>query len=167
MKGERQNGHKFLVFSIYVGVYMRLMEKLQKRLYWAIIASEASHVFCCVLPTMFSVLSLFVGLGVVGVMPGWLENIHEALHNWELPIIAFSGAVIAFGWSLDAYSRKVDCHNTGCHHGPCEGRKKRAHSILKAATILFIVNVTVYAVLHRGLELGIPTAEIAQEDNAH
>ncbi len=126
------------------------MEKLQNKFYWAILASETSHIFCCVLPTLFSVVSLFAGLGLVSAMPGWLEVVHTALHSWEIPLIVLSGVVVGLGWALDIYSRKIDCHDTGCHHGPCDTGKKRAHTILKAATILFIVNITVYGVFHQG-----------------
>ena len=148
-------GHSFIDTSFLyfetMSLYKIRMEKLQSKIYWAIIASETSHVFCCVLPTLFSVVSLFAGVGLIGTMPGWLESVHAALHSWEIPIIVMSGVVLALGWALDVYGRKVDCHETGCHHGPCDTRKKRAHMILKAATLLFIVNVTVYVVFHRGL----------------
>ena len=139
------------------------MQRLQKALYMAIIASETSHVFCCVLPTIFSIVSLMAGVGLVSTMPGWLAGIHAELHHWELPLIAMSGAVVVLGWALYAYSRKIDCHNTGCHHGACEPRKKTASNILKIATILFVVNTAVYLVFHRGMDVVThPNTEIHQ-----
>lgn len=143
------------------------MQKLQTTIYSAIIASELSHVFCCVLPTIFSVLSLMVGFGMIGAVPGWMVDFHSFMHGWELPLIAFSGVVIAFGWGLDWYANKVDCHDTGCAHPPCDSQKKRAHFILKAATILFVVNVAIYGVLHRGMDISPAPVESHAHDHAH
>jgi hypothetical protein len=135
------------------------MQKLQKPLYWTVIASEASHVFCCVLPTLFSVLSLLAGLGLASAMPIWVQELHETLHRWELPLIGFSGSVLALGWAVYLYSRKIDCHNTGCKHACNCGRKKdKANMILKFATILFIINVTVYGVFHQGMNIFVKPA---------
>lgn len=140
--------------------------KLQNTLFAAIIATEASHVFCCVLPTIFSVLSLLAGLGVVGVVPVWLEETHAAMHNWELPIIAMSGVVVAFGWGLHYYSNKIDCHDHGCGHGPCSSKKKTANRILTIATILFFINVAIFAVFHKGLNIYTPQM-IEEAHEAH
>lgn len=128
------------------------MERLQKTLFWALVASETSHVFCCVLPTLFSVLSLLAGLGVVSVLPAPILEFHEMMHDWEIPVISMSGAILLFGWAIDSYARKIDCHNTGCAHGPCTPKKKRADKILKIATVLFLVNVSVYLIFHRSMD---------------
>lgn len=125
------------------------MQRIQKVMFWALLASETSHIFCCVLPTLFSVISLLAGLGLVAAMPGWLSFVHDVLHEWEVPLIVLSGSVVALGWGLNFYGRKVDCHDTGCHHGSCEPRKHTASTILKVATILFLVNVSVYTLFHR------------------
>ncbi len=138
------------------------MEKFQKKLYWAIIASETSHVFCCVLPTLFSVLSLLAGFGLVAAMPAGLISLHDTLHNWELPLITLSGTVVGIGWALQAYSRKIDCHDTGCHHGPCGPKKKTSYRILIIATALFAVNVSVYSIFHREAGGFAPAAEQAE-----
>lgn len=127
----------------------------------AIIASEASHIFCCVLPTVFSLLSLMVGLGMVTAMPGGMVFLHEALHAWEIPMISASGGIIVLGWALHYYSMKIDCHDTGCGHGPCGPKKKTATTILKIATVLFAVNLLIYLVFHQGADIFMPeTAEI-------
>lgn len=68
---------------------MIIMQKLQNTFYWAIIATETSHVFCCVLPTVFSILSFMAGLGLIGIVPVWMQDAHTFMHNWEVPIIAF------------------------------------------------------------------------------
>ena len=130
-------------------------EKHQKRLFWAIIATETSHVFCCVLPTLFSVMSVLAGLGVVAVMPGWLDSLHDVMHDWELPAIILSAIVVVIGWGLHYYSLKNDCHDHGCEHEPCGPRKRTASRILVAASILLAFNLTIYFGFHRPSEQGV------------
>jgi len=130
------------------------MERLHKHLTWAIIVAETSHVFCCVLPTIFSVLSLMAGLGLVAAVPTPLMSLHELMHDWEIPIIIASGVVIALGWGLHVISSKLDCRSTGCAHEPCGPKKKRAGTVLKIATILFIINAFIYVSFHRTTEAG-------------
>lgn len=137
---------------------------------WAVLVSECSHVFCCVLPTVFSILSVLVGLGLVGAVPVWMDALHHVMHDWEVPIILFSGLVVLAGWALHLYSQKLDCHDTGCVHGGCAPKKNRNLTILKIATVLFVVNVTIYMVFHRGLEtFGVtePAALHAHHDHTH
>lgn len=125
------------------------MERIRKSLFWALVLSETSHVFCCVLPTVFTALSFLAGLGMVS-MPAFLIEFHEAIHEWEIPIIAFSGAILVLGWVLHWYSLKIDCHDTGCCHPPCTPVKRRSATIMKIATVLFVANVLIYGVVHRG-----------------
>lgn len=138
-----------------------MKESLQKSLTWAVILSESTHVFCCVLPTLFSLVGLLAGLGVVAALPPSMIALHEILHRWELPMILASGVVLALGWGATWYSDRIDCHNTGCCHGACAPRKNKAHLILKIATVLFVVNVAVYALIHRSGWLA-PVPEAAQ-----
>lgn len=126
-----------------------MKQSLQKSLNWAVLLSETSHVFCCVLPTVFSLMGLLAGLGVVATLPPSMIALHDILHHWELPMIIASGAVLALGWGATWYSDRIDCHSTGCCHGACAPRKNKAHVILKIATVLFVVNVAVYALIHR------------------
>ncbi len=161
--------HKKPRFSLAFGSSLLLpspmqKEKLQNTLYTAILASEASHVFCCVLPTIFSILSLLAGIGIVVAVPGWLVSVHDVLHHWEVPLIIMSGIVVALGWALHYYSKKIDCHDTGCGHGPCAPKKARANIILKIATILFVVNVAVYVGLHRNADTNIVVIENINSD---
>lgn len=144
------------------------MKKFQNGLYSAIVLSEVSHVFCCVLPTVFSVLSLLVGVGMVTAVPLWLQNVHGALHQWEVPLIAFSGFIVALGWAIHIYSEKADCHSTGCGHGPCATKKNKAQRILKIATILFLANISIYLTFHQGMGafVDVPPAEM-HETHAH
>lgn len=127
----------------------------RKAIVWAVILSESSHVFCCVLPTLFSVLSLMAGAGVISVMPGFMVEIHEVLHGYELPMIFVSAFILAVGWGLHWYSRSIDCHDTGCGHGPCDTKKDNTHLLLLGASVLFLINVTVYGVFHRGMDAAI------------
>ena len=131
---------------------MAKIKKAQGLFSWVVILSECSHVFCCVLPSLVSVLGVLVGLGLIGAVPAWLGSVHEIMHHWELPVIVGSGAVLALGWSLHHMSRKMDCHDTGCVHGSCAPKKKNTVLVLQIATFLFVMNVSVYLVLHRGLE---------------
>jgi len=127
------------------------IERVQKSLALAILASETSHIFCCVLPTIFSLVSLATGLGLVAAMPAGLESLHAMLHAWELPMIAVSGFVVSLGWGAHYLAIKLDCHDTGCSHGPCGPKKRKAGRILRIATFLFAFNVTVYLFFHHGL----------------
>ncbi len=128
----------------------RKIHKIQKWMSSAIILSEASHVFCCVLPTVFSVVSMLAGLGMIGAMPYWLQSVHDVMHKWELPMIGLAGTVIVLGWALHWISLKLDSHHEHCHHGGCTPKRKSgANLILKAATLLFVVNLGVYFGFHR------------------
>lgn len=126
-----------------------MRQSLQKSLVWTVILSETTHVFCCVFPTIFSLVSLMAGLGFAVAMPASMIVFHNFIHHWELPIIIGSGVVLLLGWVLTWYSDRVDCHHTGCEHGACLPRKGKAHLILKVATILFLFNVVVYFAVHR------------------
>jgi hypothetical protein len=131
------------------------MQKLRKTLNIAIVLSEMSHVFCCVLPTLFSVLTLLAGLGVLAAVPVMMIEVHELIHQYELWVIGFSGGMILFGWVLHWQSLKVDCHDTGCHHPPCTPVKSKTSKFLVVATVLFAVNLLVYGVVHRGLGISV------------
>jgi hypothetical protein len=135
------------------------MERVRKGIFWAVIVSEFSHVFCCVLPTLFSLAGLLAGAGVLVAMPGPLVDLHDTLHAYEIPMIIGSGGILALGWALHALAARIDCHDTGCGHGPCTPGKRRAATILKIATILFVANVLVFLVFHRGMGLGLGTPE--------
>jgi hypothetical protein len=100
------------------------IDRVQKPLGWAIIISETSHVFCCIMPTIFSIVSLATGLGLLAAMPAWMVVLHDMMHDWEIPVIIFSGVVVALGWALYVFSKRIDCHDPGCVHEPC-GRVKK------------------------------------------
>ena len=125
------------------------MERIQKAISWAVIASEFSHVFCCGIPITVSILSLLTEIGILSVMPTGFTVIHNLTHHWEIPMIIFSGILLTTGWALHAVSIKLDCHDTGCGHEPCGAKKKRSSKILIIASILFSFNVSIYSLVHR------------------
>ena len=126
---------------------------MRKGILYSVIASESIHIFCCVLPTVFSVLSLLAGMGMIAVMPGFIDNMHHVIHDYEMPMIITSAIVLAVGWGLYRYSRKIDCHDEGtCSHAPCEPKQDTTKIGLIVATILFVFNVMVYFGLHRAYD---------------
>ncbi len=126
------------------------MERIQRAIFWAIVVSETGHVFCCVLPTIISLASLLAGVGMLSILPAGILAFHELMHKWELPMIALSAAVLGLGWILNAISERIDCHSTGCHHGPCKPKKLSAKGILIFATALFVFNTAIYFLFHYG-----------------
>lgn len=134
------------------------MQKYKNTALLAILISEASHIFCCVLPTLFSVASLLSGVGLISTLPPAWVHLHEVLHHWEVPMIIFSGVVLALGWGIHYYAEHMgphEQHKHCCdgHCGPAEPKKNKVHFVMKAATILFVVNLAIYFIFHR--ELGI------------
>lgn len=128
-----------------------MKQHVRKSLFWAVILSEVSHVFCCVLPTLFSLISLLAGLGLAAALPPAMVEVHEALHRWELPIIGFSGIVLAIGWAATIYGERAEMHHhdAGCDHGACRSDKEKTRLIMMIASVLFAVNLFVYAAVHR------------------
>ncbi|MDH5723368.1 MAG: hypothetical protein OEY94_08625 [Alphaproteobacteria bacterium] len=142
---------------------MQNIKKAQGALSWLVLVSEFGHVFCCVLPSVFSILSIMVGMGLVGAMPIWMMSWHEAMHGFELPIIVFAGVVVAMGWILHVISVKIDCHDTGCGHGPCGPKKKKASKVLMIASVLFLINIAVYLSVHIGMDKGFSFSPLITE----
>lgn len=127
------------------------MEKLQKATLWTLILSETTHVFCCVLPTIVSIISLLAGAGALSFIPGTILDLHDLLHRWEVPMIVLSGFLLAIGWGLHLVSEKLNCvDEVKCCHEPCAPKKSLTFKIMIAATALFLFNVAVYLVFHAG-----------------
>lgn len=136
----------------------------------AVIASESIHVFCCVLPTVFSVMSLMAGAGMMATMPGFMMDAHTMIHAYEIPMIILSAVILGAGWALYAYSRKISCRTQGgCCHQPCAPKKDRTRTVMILATCLFVVNLSVYFIFHRSHNTGVVThGEIHHtEDHEH
>ncbi|MGB1077074.1 MAG: hypothetical protein ACPG05_02110 [Bdellovibrionales bacterium] len=124
------------------------MDRINTHLGWAVMLSQLTHVFCCGLPVVFSVLSLLSGFGLLGMMPESTEIVHEILHSWEMPILLGSGGVLALGWLLHAYARRLDCTKmSSCSHEPCAPKKRKSSYIMIGATVLFAINLFVFVVL--------------------
>jgi hypothetical protein len=123
------------------------VKKVQTALHWVVVVSAASHVFCCVLPTLFALVSLLTGLGMLSSMPAF-ESIHEIMHDYETHILVFAAVVLFIGWAVQYYSWRIDCHDTGCAHGPCKPKKRKAGKLLLLATALFVINVFVLMLAH-------------------
>ena len=127
------------------------MSRFHRHLSVAVLLSEFSHVFCCVLPTVFTVLSFAANLGLVAVMPGFILEVHERIHAYEVPIIIGSGSMLALGWVSFAFSSEVDCHDNGCGHPPCSPRKTANRKILIIASCLFAMNLMIYLFIHKNI----------------
>ena len=138
-------------------------EKLQRNIAFSVILAESTHVFCCVLPTIVTLLSVLSSLGVVTQVPVLMLDIHEMLHHYEIPIIAFSGAMLILGWVLYGISRKIECAKPHCepHETVCTPHKNNTKLVLAIASVLFLVNITVYFTVHVRLEGQLHQAEIA------
>lgn len=145
-----------------------MQEKQNNKFIWAVIATETSHVFCCVLPTLFSLISLLSGFGLIITIPGWMETLHDTMHGLELPMIVFSAFIVFIGWGLHYYSVKNDCHDHGCHHKPCGPRKRAASKILIAASVLLCFNLVIYFGVHRPADLQIHSdAHVESVEGGH
>ena len=127
------------------------MEKLRRHFGLAVLMSELGHVFCCVLPTIFTAFSFAANIGLIAVAPAWMMELHEDIHHYEVPIIIFSAAILLLGWGAYVLGNKLDCHHNGCGHAPCDPHKARNRLILSIATGLFIVNLGVYGVIHKNI----------------
>lgn len=127
------------------------MEKLQKATLWTLILSESTHIFCCVLPTIVSIISLLAGAGALSFIPSSILDLHDLLHHWEVPMIIFSGALLAIGWGLHMLSERLNCATEStCCHGPCAPKKTLTFKIMVAATALFFFNIVIYFMFHAG-----------------
>lgn len=127
-------------------------DKLQRNIALTIIMAESTHIFCCVLPTVVTVLALLSSLGAVTQVPVFMLDLHEILHAYEVPVIVFSGVMLVLGWVMYGVSRQIECQKQHCepHETVCASRKNNTGLILTVASVLFVVNVTVYFTLHRG-----------------
>jgi hypothetical protein len=125
------------------------MDKTKNRVLWFVVASESIHIFCCVFPTIFSVMSLLAGAGMIAAMPLFIDGAHDVMHDYEIPMMVVSALILALGWVFYGYSRRISCRSEGtCSHAPCSPKKDRSRLFLIAATLLFMTNVIVYYAFH-------------------
>lgn len=98
-----------------------------------IIASILPHLFCCVLPIVLSIVSLFTPeVAHAEFIPHWFEP-------W---LFVFSGLMLCLSWFLVAR----DCH-CECEH--CHGEHHHTQKIILAViTIIFIVSIILHFIAH-------------------
>lgn len=142
-------------------------KRSQKLVSYLAVISELSHVFCCVLPSLFTMATFLVSMGMITVMPLWLDSIHHMMHGYEIPLMTVSAVLLIIGWIIHFISQKIDCHDTGCGHGPCTPKKKKSSKMLKVATFLFLVNVTVYFSFHAPTDIGHGSEHVDSPHHAH
>ncbi len=94
------------------------------------------------------------GFGMIATMPGFIEEGHELIHEYEIPMIIVSGIILAIGWGVYAYSRRMNCSSEGstCCHEPCAPKKDRTRLFMILATCLFVINVSVYFIFHASMD---------------
>ena len=99
-----------------------------------IIASILPHLFCCVLPIVLSLLSLFMP-----VEAHW----HIIPHNFEPVLFTFSAIMLLFSWYLVLKDCKCDCDH-------CKGKDnhKAQKIILCVITALFIISIILHIFAH-------------------
>lgn len=125
------------------------MEKLRRNVILLVIASEISHLFCCVLPTLAAVLSVAVG---VGLLPVGFTVLHDVIHGYEIPIIIFSAVMLGLGWWAYWLARRTDCHALGHDEHACHRTTDRSKVYLLVGSALFVMNLTIYFALHFSLD---------------
>jgi hypothetical protein len=119
---------------------LKKIKKHERVVHVITLATVFGHLFCCGLPLAIAVLGLFAGLGALSPV---IPVIHDALHDFEKPLLMLSAVLVALGWAVYYHGSHVDCHESGCHHPPCGTQKKRASRLLILATVLFVINMLV------------------------
>jgi len=139
------------------------MQKLQTTIFYSILASELGHVFCCVIPTVLSILTLAASYGMVVTIPGFALSYHNYIHTWEHLIIAISAALLVLGWSLFALNARLQIKHDCCSQTTCNKTRHKSKIIMIIATVLFLVNVSAYFLLHKDRN----TVPVAPAQNHH
>lgn len=106
-----------------------------KAVHIGIIASILPHIFCCGVPILLSIISLFAPelAHSDAFIPEWLEP-------W---IFVFSAGMLGLSWVL--VMRECRC---ACDH--CHGNKthKTQKIILAVITIIFIISILLHVAAH-------------------
>ena len=100
-----------------------------------IIASILPHLFCCVLPVVLSVISLFTPEVAHSsyFIPEWLEP-------W---LFVFSALMLGLSWLL--VIRECPCQCDICHENDTHKPQK---IILSVVSILFIISIVLHIIAH-------------------
>lgn len=126
------------------------MDKIRRNIVWLVVASEISHLFCCVLPTLAAVLSLAVG---VGILPTAFTQLHDFIHGYEVPVIIFSAVMLGLGWWAYLLAKRTDCHALGHDEHACHKTTDRSKLFLWMGTALFVINLIIFLSLHSTLSV--------------
>ncbi len=101
-----------------------------------IIASILPHLFCCVLPIVLSIISLFAPeFAHAEFIPHWFEP-------W---LFVFSGLMLALSWFLVVRDCHCDCDH--CHGNHSHRTQK---IILGVITAIFIISIVLHLMAHHG-----------------
>jgi hypothetical protein len=100
-----------------------------------IIATILPHLFCCVLPIVLSVVSLFAPevAHSSNFMPEWLEP-------W---LFVFSALMLGLSWLL--VIRECPCNCDNCHQNTSHKPQK---IVLSVVTILFVLSIILHIISH-------------------
>jgi len=120
------------------------MERVQKVSNWIVMLSALSHFFCCVLPSLSSIIGLGASFGFISTSLPYFEWFHDN----EREILIFSAVALAISAVAQIISWRIDCRNSGCHHDKCEPKKKISFKIFTIAVVLFLINLTIHLVYH-------------------
>ena len=78
-------------------------------------------------------------------LPAAFSKLDQFVDQFSVPILCFSILMLTFGWGLQILSdRTEDCHASGCTHPPCGPSKAQSKRILWGATLLFLLNLSVF-----------------------
>ncbi len=122
------------------------MQRLAHTAHHANLAALLSHVFCCGLPALMNVVTLAAGAGALTAVAPWVGSVHLFMHQFELHLLAFSGAALLVGVWAQWVSAKRDCGAQSCGHESCIAKKQPSRWLLMAAALLFLGNLTFYVV---------------------
>lgn len=126
------------------------MQNMRRTFYWTILASELSHIFCCVLPVLLSLISIFSLYGAMNAVPGFIWSAHDFMHHWEPVILVVSALLLLSGWGLWAQQKQVSHPTHSCQTSNCDEAKslRKMRLMLLVTSGLFAVNFSVYALIH-------------------
>jgi len=122
------------------------VQRIAHAAHHANLAALLSHVFCCGLPALMNIIALAVGAGALTAVAPWVGNIHLFMHQFELPLLIFSGLALLVGVVAQWVSARRDCGTQTCGHDSCAPKKQPSRWILMIAALLFLGNLTFYLV---------------------
>lgn len=120
------------------------MQRIAHAAQHANLAALLSHVFCCGLPAVMNIIALTAGAGALTAVAPWVGDIHLFMHQFELPLLVFSGLALLVGVLAQWVSARRDCGVQTCGHSSCVPKKKPARWVLLVASLLFLGNLGFY-----------------------